>query len=104
MTGTVREAVAFSDKSLMHDEDMIARALKIACADEFVSQLENGADTLLGERGMGLPEGQTQRIAIARAVFSDSPVLILDEATSSLDADTEKNCSKTFAILQIKRS
>ena len=51
MTGTVREAVAFSDKSLMHDEDMIARALKIACADEFVSQLENGADTLLGERG-----------------------------------------------------
>ena len=102
MTGTVREAVAFSDKSLMHDEDKIARALKIACADEFVSQLENGADTLLGERGMGLSEGQTQRIAIARAVFSDSPVLILDEATSSLDADTEKKLLENLRNLTDK--
>ena len=102
MTGTVREAVAFSDKSLMHDEDKIARALKIACADEFVSRLENGADTLLGERGMGLSEGQTQRIAIARAVFSDSPVLILDEATSSLDADTEKKLLENLRNLTDK--
>ena len=90
MTGTVREAVAFADKSKMHDNEKITQALKIACADEFVNELENGVDTLLGERGTGLSEGQTQRIAVARAVFSDSPVLILDEATSSLDTETEK--------------
>ena len=90
MTGTVREAVAFADKSRMNDDAKIAQALKIACADKFVSELENGVDTLLGERGTGLSEGQTQRIAVARAIFSESPVLILDEATSSLDAATEK--------------
>ena len=90
MTGTVREAVAFADKSQMQNDEKITQALKIACADEFVSELENGIDTLLGERGTGLSEGQTQRIAIARAVFSESPVLILDEATSSLDISTEK--------------
>ena len=90
MTGTVREAVAFADKTKMQDDEKITQALKIACADTFVSELENGIDTLLGERGTGLSEGQTQRIAVARASFSDSPVLILDEATSSLDAVTEK--------------
>ena len=89
MTGTVREAIAFSDRTMMNDETRISQALKIACADEFVSELENGVDTLLGERGTGLSEGQMQRIAVARAVFSESPVLILDEATSSLDAETE---------------
>lgn len=91
MTGTVREAVAFADKARINDDEKISQALKIACADEFVSELENGVDTLLGERGTGLSEGQMQRIAIARAVFSESPVLILDEATSSLDTTTEKN-------------
>ena len=90
MTGAVREAVAFADKTKMQDDEKITQALKIACADTFVSELENGIDTLLGERGTGLSEGQTQRIAVARAIFSDSPVLILDEATSSLDAVTEK--------------
>ena len=90
MTGTVRETVAFADRSDMDNDERIINALRIACADEFVSELENGIDTLLGERGTGLSEGQMQRIAIARAIFSESPVLILDEATSSLDAQTEK--------------
>lgn len=90
MSGTIRDAVSFADRSRKNDDEKIMQALKIACADDFVYALENGADTLLGERGTGLSEGQTQRIAIARAVFSDSPVLILDEATSALDAATEK--------------
>lgn len=90
MTGTIREAVAFADNSRMKDDEKIHRALQIACADEFVSELEKGIDTLLGERGTGLSEGQMQRIAIARAIFADSPFLILDEATSSLDAATEQ--------------
>ena len=64
--------------------------MQIACADDFVSELDSGIDTLLGERGTGLSEGQMQRIAIARAIFSESPILLLDEATSALDADTEK--------------
>ena len=61
-----------------------------ACADEFITELEGGIDTLLGERGTGLSEGQMQRIAIARAIYSESPILLLDEATSALDTGTEK--------------
>jgi ATP-binding cassette subfamily B protein len=90
MSGTIREIIAFADKSDMQNDERINRALHIACADEFVSELDSGIDTLLGERGTGLSEGQMQRIAIARAIFSDSPILLLDEATSALDADTEK--------------
>ena len=68
----------------------INKSLHIACADEFVSELDGGIDSLLGERGTGLSEGQMQRIAIAWAIFSDSLILLLDEAASVLDADTEK--------------
>lgn len=90
MSGTIRDVVSFADCSAANDEERIAKSLKIACADEFVSELDNGIDTVLGERGTGLSEGQMQRIAIARAVFSGSPVLLLDEATSALDEATEK--------------
>lgn len=90
MSGTVREVVSFADRTQSGSDEKINEALKIACADEFISGLENGIDTVLGERGTGLSEGQMQRIAIARAVFSESPILLLDEATSALDSDTEK--------------
>lgn len=90
MNGTIREVVAFSDRTAAHDDARMMHALRVACAESFVSELEQGVDTLLGERGTGLSEGQMQRIAIARAIFSDSPILLLDEATSALDADTEK--------------
>lgn len=90
MNGTIREIVCFADKADMNDDIRIKRALEIACADEFVNKLEAGVDTLLGERGSGLSEGQMQRIAVARAVFSDSPILLLDEATSALDENTER--------------
>lgn len=90
MSGTIREVVAFADKADMQNDNCINSALHIACADEFISELENGIDTLLGERGTGLSEGQMQRIAIARAIYSESPILLLDEATSALDENTEK--------------
>ncbi len=90
MSGTVRDAVAFADRARSDDDAAVANALKVACAYDFVSELENGIDTVLGERGTGLSEGQTQRISIARAIFADSPILILDEATSSLDSATEQ--------------
>ena len=89
MSGAIREVVAFGDPKGMAQEDKLRRALEIACADDFVYELEMGLDTVLGERGTGLSEGQMQRIAIARAIFSEHPVLMLDEATSSLDEATE---------------
>ena len=90
MNGTIRDVVCFAEPDAVHDEKRLSEALKIACADEFVSELEQGVDTLLGERGTGLSEGQMQRLSIARAIFSASPILLLDEATSALDAETEK--------------
>ena len=90
MSGTIRQIVAFGDPEAMQQVQRLERALRIACANEFVSALENGIDTLLGERGCGLSEGQMQRIAIARAIFSERPILILDESTSALDEATEQ--------------
>ncbi len=90
MNGTIREIVSFADPAAAYDEQRLSEALTVACADGFVGELEDGVDTLLGERGAGLSEGQMQRIAIARAVFSGSPILLLDESTSALDAKTEK--------------
>lgn len=98
MSGSIRDIITFSDKDKTGDEVGIYRALHIACADGFIAELEHGIDTLLGERGMGLSEGQMQRLAIARAIYSDRPVLLLDEATSALDAGTEE------AVLENLRS
>lgn len=69
LSGSIRSIVAFGDEDRAQDENAIYNALKIACADDFVRRLENGLDTVLGERGAGLSEGQMQRIAIARAVY-----------------------------------
>lgn len=90
MSGTIREAVAFADLAEQYNEERLHEALRIACAEEFVQELEQGVDTPLGERGQGLSEGQMQRLAIARAVFSERPVLMLDECTSALDEETER--------------
>lgn len=71
-------------------EKMIKRAAKDSHADEFISELADGYDTLVGERGVKLSGGQRQRVAIARAILKDAPILILDEATSALDSESEK--------------
>lgn len=89
MSGTIRQILSFYDEQAMEREEELHRALDIACAGEFVDALPQGIDTLLGEHGAGLSEGQIQRIAIARAIFSGRPVLLLDEATSALDEQTE---------------
>ena len=89
MSGSIRDVVTFADEEKRLQDLRIQFALKIACADQFVADLPEGLDTQLGERGAGLSEGQMQRIAIARAIFSERPILLLDEATSALDEATE---------------
>ncbi len=89
MSGSIRELITFADRESMYQDERIKRALEISCAWDFVKELEGGLDTILGEKGSGLSEGQMQRLAVARAVFSDNPILLLDEATSALDEDTE---------------
>lgn len=86
---TVREAVSLGNADAGSEDACVWDALRAACAEGFVRGLEGGLDAPLGERGAGLSEGQTQRLAVARAVFSGSPILLLDEATSALDAATE---------------
>jgi ATP-binding cassette subfamily B protein/subfamily B ATP-binding cassette protein MsbA len=85
--GTVRENILFGRPGAT-EEEMIAAA-KVANAHEFIAQLSDGYDTMIGERGVKLSGGQRQRLAIARAVLKDAPILILDEATSSVDTETE---------------
>ena len=96
LQGTIRDIVSFADPAHAGDEERLGQALQTACAEEFVSGLEQGADTELGERGAGLSEGQMQRVAIARAIFSGRPVLLLDESTSALDAETEEQLLKNL--------
>lgn len=101
MSGTIREIVSFARPERGGDDAAIGRALEIACGD-FVKELDDGIDTVLGERGTGLSEGQMQRIAIARAIFSESPVLLLDEATSALDEETEAKMLKNISAMREK--
>lgn len=82
----------------------IREAARVAFADEFIEQLPNGYDTIVGERGIFLSGGQRQRIAIARAVLKNAPVLILDEATSALDAESERLVQKALANLITNRT
>ncbi len=89
MCGTIRNLITFGEEASKAQEEKLHAALKISCADEFVSELEDGVDTELGEKGHGLSEGQMQRLAIARAIYSNRPILLLDEATSALDEETE---------------
>ena len=88
ISGTVADNLRVMKRDASDGE--IVEALKIACAWEFIEKLEDGINSKLGERGRGFSEGQAQRIAIARAVLRDAPVMLLDEATSALDVETEE--------------
>ena len=88
LSGTIVENLRMAKEDATDEE--VVEALKIACAWDFVEKLPDTFNASLGERGRGLSEGQSQRIAIARAVLRDAPVLLLDEATSALDVSTER--------------
>ncbi len=86
-SGSIRENISYSNPKATEAE--IMAAAKAANADEFISKFDKGYDTEIGERGLKLSGGQKQRIAIARALLKDAPILVLDEATSSLDSRSE---------------
>ena len=86
-SGSIKENISYAKPQATIEE--IIEAAKAANADEFIAKLENGYDTEIGERGLKLSGGQKQRIAIARAILKNAPILILDEATSSLDSKSE---------------
>lgn len=94
LSGTLKENVTFMCSKTTEEE--INRAIKLSCSEEFVSQLPDGLETVVGERGTGLSEGQIQRIAIARAILYNAPILLLDEATSALDETTEEQLLKNL--------
>jgi ATP-binding cassette subfamily B protein/subfamily B ATP-binding cassette protein MsbA len=100
--GTVRENLLFG-KPDASEEEMMAAAVT-ANAHDFIQQLPNGYDTLIGERGIKLSGGQKQRISIARAILKDAPILILDEATSSVDTETELLIQQALERLMVGRT
>ncbi len=100
--GTVRDNILFGRPEATEAE-MIAAA-RAANADEFIDQLPDGYDTLIGERGTRLSGGQKQRLSIARAILKDSPILILDEATSAVDTETELLIQQALERLMVGRT
>ena len=100
--GTVRENILFG-RAGASDEEMY-KAAQVANAHEFIEQLPEGYETLIGERGVKLSGGQRQRLAIARAVLRDAPILILDEATSSVDTETELLIQQALERLMVGRT
>ncbi len=98
--GTVMENIRMARPEASEAE--VYQAAKIAHAHEFIMELENGYDTLVGERGTTLSGGQRQRISIARAILKNAPILIMDEATSSVDAATEEIIQETLNGLRKK--
>jgi ATP-binding cassette subfamily B protein len=99
---SLRDNVAYGRPDASDAE--ITRAIRAANASDFVKKLPNGADTLVGERGVKLSGGQRQRIAIARAILKDAPILLLDEATSALDSESEKLIQDALADLMKGRT
>lgn len=100
--GTVADNIAYAVRQA--DEEGIRRAAEIANADEFIRRLPGGYDAVIGERGVKLSGGQRQRLAIARAVLADPRILILDEATSNLDTESERLIQRSLATLRKNRT
>lgn len=100
--GTIGENIGYGARGA--SEDQIIRAATLANAHEFIQKLQRGYSTLIGERGVRLSGGQRQRLAIARAILADPRILILDEATSSLDTESERLIQKSLAHLMHGRT
>jgi ABC-type multidrug transport system fused ATPase/permease subunit len=100
--GTVADNIAYGSPHATREQ--IVTAAAVAGADEFINEMPQGYDTQIGERGVRLSGGQKQRLAIARALLYDAPILILDEATSSVDTETEAKISAALQKLMDGRT
>ncbi len=100
--GSVRQNIAYGDADV--PDHLIVAAAKIAEAHDFICELPDGYDTIVGERGQKLSGGQRQRISIARALLKDPPILILDEATSSVDNETEAAIQRSLERIVVGRT
>ncbi len=98
LSGTVGDNIRFMSDGISDEE--VENAAKVACIDEVIKNLPNGYNTVLGEGGLGLSEGQIQRLAIARAICTGAHVLLLDEATSALDEECEKQLLENIRALK----
>ena len=94
---TIRNNICFNNQEKIEEEEKFSKAIKDSCVDKFLKDLPKGIDTIVGDRGIKLSGGQRQRVALARAFYQDKKILILDEATGSLDGIVEK-----FIIDQLK--
>ncbi|HEY9218585.1 MAG TPA: ATP-binding cassette domain-containing protein, partial [Phenylobacterium sp.] len=99
---TLAENIAYARPGATQAE--IEKAARLASAHDFIMSLPKGYDTLVGERGVKLSGGERQRVAIARAFLADAPILVLDEATSSLDVETERQVQAAMEELMVGRT
>jgi ABC-type multidrug transport system fused ATPase/permease subunit len=100
VSGTIRENIALGYPIEEATDELVMNALKVAHLDEFVASLPHGINTQVGERGARISGGQRQRLGIARAMFTRPYLLVLDEATSSLDGETEASISDAIHALR----
>ena len=100
LSGTIRDNLTLGKTDIT--EEQLVYAAKTACIYDFILESQDGFDTVVGERGLGLSEGQVQRLAIARAIIADAPIILLDECTSALDIETEKQILDNIEGLKTK--